>query len=278
MNAELKKELTNFALDIRIGAMEQFKARGFGHVGGVMSIADTIAVLYGAAMDYDHKHPAWDGRDKLVCSKGHAGPALYAALALKGFFDKSYWKTLNQGGTMLPSHCDKNLTPGIDMTTGSLGQGASTAAGLALGEKLRGRQARIYLILGDGELDEGQVWEAAMFASKYKLDNLIVFIDENKKQLDGTTDEIMELGDIAEKFKAFGFNTVRVPGNDIEEVYDAVMAAKSNCTEGRPHAIVLDTVKGSGISFVENMELNHHINISEKQALDALSELENKRQ
>lgn len=278
MKAELKKELSNFAVDIRIGAMEQFKARGFGHVGGVMSIADAIAVLYGAVMDYDPHDPCWDGRDKLVCSKGHAGPALYAALALKGFFDKSYWKSLNQGGTRLPSHCDMNLTPGIDMTTGSLGQGASTAVGLALGEKLRGRHARVFLILGDGELDEGQVWEAAMFASKYRLGNLIVLIDENKKQLDGTTEEIMELGDIVEKFKAFGFDTVRVPGNDIEAVYEAVMAAKSACATGRPHAIVLDTVKGSGIKFVEDMELNHHITISEQQATQAIEELEKMRQ
>ena len=181
-------------------------------------------VLYGSVMRYDSQNPQWPDRDKLVCSKGHAGPAVYAALAVKGFFPYEDLKTLNQPGTYLPSHCDKNKTPGVDMTTGSLGQGTSLAVGIALGDRLKGRDSRTYLLVGDGESDEGQVWEAAMFAAAKKVTNLIWLVDDNKKQLDGYTKDILPIFDLEAKFAAFGFDARRVNGNDIAQVYDAITA------------------------------------------------------
>ena len=215
LDKQLEKELQRFALEIRIGAVEEFKARGFGHVGGSLSVADALAVLYGAVMKYDPKNPKMEDRDKLVCSKGHAGPSVYAALGLKGFFPYEDIKTLNQPGTNFPSHCDRQKTPGVDMTTGSLGQGTSLAVGMAMGDKLKGRDSRTFLIVGDGESDEGQVWEAAMFTAAKKVTNLVWLIDNNKKQLDGYTKDILDSGDLRAKFEAFGFEAVRNDGNDL---------------------------------------------------------------
>ena len=271
MNPTLKKELQELALRIRIGAMEEFNALGFGHVGGSLSIADLLAVLYGAVMKVDPANPTWPERDKLVCSKGHAGPGVYSALAVKGFFPYEQLKTLNVPGTNLPSHCDKKKTPGVDMTTGSLGQGASTAAGLALGEKLRKRDARVFTILGDGEINEGQVWEAAMFAAAKKLDNLYYFIDWNKKQLDGYVADVLDSGDLEAKFRSFGFDTVRIDGNDIEALYDAI--EKASAVKGVPHAIVMDTVKGKGIKKVEETMANHSITFKPGEAAELLEGL-----
>lgn len=259
MDNGLLKELKELALRIRIGTLETLQSRGFGHVGGSLSIADLLAVLYGAEMKYDPADPRLADRDKLVCSKGHAGPAVYAVLAIEGFFPYETLLTLNKPGTTLPSHCDRSLTPGVDMTTGSLGQGTSMACGLALGDRLKGRGSRTFLITGDGELDEGQVWEAALFASAKKLDNLFWFIDLNKKQLDGRTASVLDTGDIAAKFASFGFDTVKVNGNDIEAVYNAIEAAK--LVANKPHAIVLDTVKGAGVKEVEETESNHSMNV-----------------
>ena len=191
MDAELKKSLQKFATQIRIGAVESIKSRGFGHIGGALSVCDALAVLYGSQMTVDPKNPKMPERDKLVCSKGHAGPAVYATLALKGFYPYDEIKTLNQPGTNFPSHCDTNKTPGIDMTTGSLGQGTSTACGIALADKLRNHDCRTFLIVGDGEINEGQCWEAFMFAAAKKLSNLVVLIDWNKKQLDGYTKDVL---------------------------------------------------------------------------------------
>lgn len=264
MNPELKKKLQKFAIEIRIGAMEEFKARGFGHVGGALSVVDTLSVLYGDVMKIDPKNPDWAERDKLVCSKGHAGPAIYAALALKGYFPYEDIKTLNQPGTKFPSHCDRNKTRGVDMTTGSLGQGTSLALGMALGQKLKGYNSRVFLITGDGELNEGQVWEAAMFAAAKKVSNLFWFVDDNKKQLDGTTAEIMDMGDIAAKFQAFGFDTQRIAGNDVEAIYTAI--EKAQAVTDKPHAIILDSIKGAGIKDVEDMESNHSFNVSAETA------------
>jgi len=257
MDESKKKELEKLALRIRIGIAEEIKARGFGHIGGSLSIVDALAVLYGAVMKYDPKNPSWPDRDKLVCSKGHAGPAVYATLAVEGFFPYEKLKTLNQPGTDLPSHCDRNKTPGIDMTTGSLGQGTSLAIGMALGDKLMGRSSKTFLFIGDGEADEGQVWEAAMFTGAKKITNLIWFIDDNKKQLDGYTKDIIQTFDFVEKFHAFGFDAVRVKGDDVEQIYDAIMAPITD----RPRAIVLDTIKGRGIADVENTVNNHSMNI-----------------
>jgi transketolase len=219
-----------------------------------------FAVLYGAAICYDPQNPKLPERDKLVCSKGNAGPALYATLALRDSFPMSWLDTLNCPGTNLPSHCDCNKTPGIDMTTGSLGQGMSTGIGLALGDRIQGRSNHVYILLGDGEIDEGQVWEGAGFAGHQKIDNIIAFVDYNKKQLDGYTKDILDLKDVRHKFECFGWDAQEADGNDIAAVYNAIEKAK--VTPGQPHMIVLHTIKGSGVKAVEDMVFNHHINMS----------------
>lgn len=258
-----KKELQGFAIQIRLAALEAIHSIGSGHIGGAMSIADALAVLYEGEMHIDPSNPTWPERDKLVCSKGHAGPAVYGALALKGYFPYEELKTLNRPGTRLPSHCDRNKTPGVDMTTGSLGQGTSLAAGMALGDKLRGRSSRVFLIMGDGEANEGQVWEALAFAAAKKLDNLVVLLDWNKRQLDGWTEDVYPMGDFTAKFKAFGFDTIRVNGNDVEAVTEALKRTRQG--GGRPFAIVLDTVKGYGIPEVAATAMNHSLSVSDEQ-------------
>ena len=251
--------MKELALKLRIGVVEQMKARGFGHIGGSLSVCDVLAVLYDNVMRYRPEEPMWPQRDKLVCSKGHAGPAVYAALGVKGFFPYDEIKTINQPGTKFPSHCDRNKTIGVDMTTGSLGQGTSQAVGLALGDRLHGYDSRIFLIVGDGELNEGQVWEAAMLAAARGLSNLIWFIDNNKKQLDGTVADILNPFDIPAKFEAFGFHTQVVRGNDTQAIKDAI--DKCDMSGNRPHAIVLDTIKGAGVPDVENTAANHSMNV-----------------
>ena len=258
MNSAEILELKRFAAEIRIATLEEIKSRGFGHLGGSLSVCDLLAVLYGKVMRYDPWNPKWPERDKLVSSKGHAGPAIYATLALKGFFPKAELLTLNQPGTNLPSHCDKNKTPGIDCTTGSLGQGTSQAVGMALGDHLKGRSSRTYLIVGDGELNEGQCWEAAMFTAARRVRNLIWIIDDNKKQLDGTTEEILPQFDIRAKFEAFGFEALRVKGNDINGIHHALTLPIGD----KPRAIVLDNVQGLGVKAVEEMEFNHSVTAS----------------
>lgn len=264
--------LKKFAAEIRRETIKCVGARGFGHIGGALSVVDALAVLYGGAMNIDPKKPDWAERDKLVMSKGHAGPALYATLALKGFFPHDWLKTLNQPGTKLPSHCDRKLTPGIDMTTGSLGQGVSTAIGLALAQKLNGLSSRVYLFTGDGEINEGQAWEGALFAPQQKLANLTWFVDYNHKQLDGRTDEIIDLGDVAAKFSAFGWRTESVQGNDVEAIAKAIEASKAE--KSKPSCIVLNTVKGSGVPCIEEIELNHHIVLEGDLLNKALSQIE----
>lgn len=259
MDSNKKHELEQFALKIRIATLEALKARGFGHVGGSLSIADALAVLYGSQMKYDPKNPQMPDRDKLVCSKGHAGPAVYGTLALCGFIPYEELKSLNQPGTHLPSHCDRKLTPGIDMTTGSLGQGTSLACGMALGDRLKGRDNRVFLIVGDGEADEGQVWEAFMFAAGKKLSNLVLLLDNNKKQLDGPLDTVLDTGDFAKKMDAFGFDTVRIDGNDVEALYNALENTKKG--GDKPYAIVMDTVKGKGVAEVETAGSNHSMTV-----------------
>ena len=254
------RELEIFAKKIRIAALESMKARGFGHVGGSLSVADVLAVLYGAVMRYDPKNPDWPERDKLVCSKGHAGPAIYGTLGLLGYFPYEDILTLNQPGTNFPSYCDRNKTPGIDMTTGSLGQGTSLAMGMAMGDRLKGRDSRTYLIVGDGELNEGQPWEAFMFASAKKLDNLILFVDWNKKQLDGFVSDISNPLSFKNKFEAFGFHTQQVRGNSVEEILKAIRACDG--VMNRPHAIILDTIKGSGVKEVEDTFSNHSMAVA----------------
>lgn len=272
MDASLNQQLTKLALEIRIGIVEEIKARGFGHIGGSFSIADALAVLYGSVMRYDPKNPKWPQRDKLVCSKGHAGPAVYATLALKGFFPYEDLKTLNQPGTYLPSHCDKNKTPGVDVTTGSLGQGTSLAVGIALGDKLQGLDSKTYLIVGDGEANEGQVWEAAMFTAGKKLTNLVWLVDDNKKQLDGYTKDVLPQFDLEAKFAAFGFDAKRIDGNDIAQLYEVLTAPAGD----KPKAIILDTVKGKGVTEVENTMGNHSMTVGPEVCDKWLEELQAK--
>lgn len=262
------KEVKRLAVKIRLGIIDELESIGVGHIGGSLSATDAIAVLYEAVMRYDPKNPAWADRDKFVLSKGHCGPALYAALALKGFFPYEELMTLNKPHTILPSHVDKNKTPGIDMTTGSLGQGASTALGMALGDKLRGRDSRVYLMTGDGEIDEGQVWEAAMFAAAHKINNFYWMVDFNKKQLDGTVAEILDSGDLEAKFRAFGFDACTVDGHDYNALYDA-LTKKSD----RPVSIILDTVKGKGIKQVEETAENHSMTVTHELAAAWRAEL-----
>ena len=246
-----KKELEIFAAQIRLETFKELTTLGFGHVGGAMSIADVLAVLYGDVMKVDPNNKNWEQRDYFALSKGHAGPALYATLALKGFFPTEMLKTLNQNGTSLPSHCSRVHTPGVDLTTGSLGQGISTAMGSALASRVLGGENYAYCVVGDGECDEGQVWEAAQFAAHYKLDNLVCFVDDNKYQLDGAVDKVMSHGKgIGAKFAAFGWNVIELQdGNDVEQIYDAVQLAYD--TKGVPTCIVLNTVKGLGATFAE---------------------------
>ncbi len=209
------EELEKFATDIRIQTIRQMKTRGFGHMGGAMSICDLLSVLYGEQMKYDADNPEWEERDWLICSKGHAGPAVYAALALKGFFPMDWLDTLNQPGTRLPSHCDHSKTPGIDVTTGSLGQGLSVAAGIAFAKKIEQKENTIFCIIGDGESQEGQNWEAVMFAAQQKLGNLILFVDDNKQQLDNMTSKICNMDSFAEKFRSFHWDVQEVDGHNI---------------------------------------------------------------
>ena len=267
-----EKRLEDFAREIRVATLKEFAHLGFGHVGGAMSIVELLAVLYGEVMKIDPQNPKWADRDWLVLSKGHAGPALYATLALKGYFPEEMLYTLNQGGTKLPSHADRNLTPGVDMTTGSLGQGFSTGLGVALGHRLDGKDNSVYIVLGDGECQEGQVWEAVLFGGNAKLDNLIVFVDYNKQQLDGYIDDINPLGDLKAKWAEFGWHAQEVDGHDIAEIYTAIQKAKA--TKGKSSVIVLHTVKGKGCNFAEGVELNHHMRFTQEQMAEALAILE----
>ncbi len=269
MDGRKEKELRVFAEEIRTETLWELGNLGFGHVGGSMSIVETLAVLYGDQMKYDAKNPKWEDRERLVISKGHSGPALYATLSLKGFFPREMLKELNQGGGRLPSHCDMNKTPGVDMTTGSLGQGISSAIGIALARRLNGSNDYTYLIIGDGECNEGQIWEGAMFAPAHKLDKLIMFVDVNGQQLDGYTKDVLDMGDIGSKFLSFGWFVQEVNGHDIAAIYDAVIAAKEEA--GRPSAIILHTRKGNGCSFAECVEGNHHMNFTPEQMNEAIA-------
>ena len=262
-------ELEDFAREIRKKTIYAIGKLGVGHIGGALSIADILALLYGYEMKYDPALPAAPDRDLLVLSKGHAGPALYATLALKGFFPISWLDTLNQGGSRLPSHCDRNQTPGIDMTTGSLGQGFSAACGIALGRKIDHSPVRVFTIIGDGECDEGQIWEAAMFASQYRLSNLIAFTDFNKMQIDGTTEQIMNPGDIEGKWRSFGWFVQRCNGHNFEAMHNAIAEAGSRAGD-RPSMVILDTIKGKGAAFCEGKVESHNMPVTWEMAQEAI--------
>ena len=271
MNIEEKIELENLATKIRIDSVEAIQHMGAGHIGGSLSIASLLAVLYGKQMKHDPKNPQWKERDLLVMSKGHAGTAWYSVLAEVGFFPKEWLFTINQGGTNLPSHPDRNKTPGVDATTGSLGQGTSVAAGIATGLKLQNKDNYVYLIVGDGELNEGQCWEAFQYLAHFKLNRCIVIIDENKKQLDGPSREIMNPFDISEKMRAFGFYTTSAKGDDIEGIDHAINELKT--IENQAVCLVLDSIKGQGIPFFEEMKDNHSVKFDNDAINNATDEI-----
>ena len=249
MTDQKVKELKVLAARIRLETLKVIHSRGFGHVGGSMDLADLMAVLYGDVMRYDPKNPRWEDRDWLVLSKGHAGPVAYATFGLMGYYPLEEAYTLNQHHTKFPSHTDRKLTPGVDLTTGSLGQGVSTATGAALGNRIDGRDNRVFCVIGDGEADEGQVWEALHFAYAHKLDNIVYFMDNNGYQLDGPTADILSHGDLAKKVAGFGLHVQEIDGHDVAAIREAIDNALN--TKGVPSCIVLDTLKGKGATFAE---------------------------
>ena len=250
MDAMKKKELQIFAAKARIGVIEGVYNAKAGHPGGSLSICDLLAYLYNGEMSIDASNPRMEDRDRFVLSKGHAAPALYATLALKGFFPVEDLKTLRKSDSYLQGHPNMNKIPGVDMSTGSLGQGISAAVGMALGAKLDKKDFRVYTVLGDGEIEEGEVWEAAMFAANRGLDNLVAVVDYNGLQIDGTVEEVNSPYPIADKFKAFKWNVVEIDGHDFDAIESALENARA--TKGVPTCIVMKTIKGKGVSYMEN--------------------------
>ena len=250
MDAMKKKELQIFAAKARIGVIEGVYNAKAGHPGGSLSICDLLAYLYNGEMSIDASNPRMEDRDRFVLSKGHAAPALYATLALKGFFPVEDLKTLRKSDSYLQGHPNMNKIPGVDMSTGSLGQGISAAVGMALGAKLDKKDFRVYTVLGDGEIEEGEVWEAAMFAANRGLDNLVAVVDYNGLQIDGTVEEVNSPYPIADKFKACKWNVVEIDGHDFDAIESALENARA--TKGVPTCIVMKTIKGKGVSYMEN--------------------------
>lgn len=263
--------LANIANDIRIGVIEQVYNAQSGHPGGSLSCADILAVLYFNQMNIDPKQPKAQSRDRFVLSKGHCAAALYATLALKGYFNKEDLKGFRKVESNMQGHPDMNKVPGVDMTTGSLGQGLSAAVGMALGSKMDSAGCRVYCLVGDGEIEEGQIWEAAMSASKNKLDNLCVIVDYNGLQIDGKVEEVAGLIDIKEKFESFGFYTLEIDGHDIEEIIHAFDTAKHK--KGMPTVIIAKTIKGKGVSFMEGKAEWHGKAPNQEQYEEAINEI-----
>lgn len=259
------------ALNIRLGALEGIYSASSGHPGGSLAIADILSYLYFSEMNVNPENPADPDRDRLVLSKGHTAPALYAALAEKGYFDKSLLSTLRKFGSILQGHPDMKHIPGIDMSTGSLGQGFSAANGIALAGKIDKKDYRVYAILGDGESEEGQIWEAAMFGAHYKLDNLCAIVDNNGLQIDGKVTEVMNPTPLDEKFLAFDWNVYTIDGHNFDEIADALENAKA--VKGKPTAIIANCVKGKGVSFMENQVGWHGSAPNKEQYEQAIAEL-----
>ena len=264
-------DLVSVTKKMRAHIVEMLAAAGSGHPGGSLSATDIIATLYFKHMRVDPGNPSWEDRDRFVLGKGHAAPALYAALAMRGFFPEEELITLRKIGSRLQGHPCRKETPGVDMSTGSLGQGLSMANGMALAGRLDGRDYYVYCIMGDGELQEGQVWEAAMSAAHYKLDHLIAFVDHNGLQIDGPNSKVMNVEPIDEKFRAFGWNVMRIDGHDLEAIDAAIVEAKKS--EGKPTVIVCETVKGKGVSFMENEVDWHGVAPTPEQAEAAVAEM-----
>lgn len=271
MKLENIEELEKQARVIRRGIVEQVYKAGSGHPGGSLSIADIMTVLYFNELNIDKKNPNWEDRDRFVLSKGHCAPALYSCLANRGFFDISELEGFRKIDGKLQGHPDMTKVPGVDMSTGSLGQGLSCAVGMAIAGKMNQRDYRVYCLLGDGEIEEGQVWEAAMSANKYKLDNLCVIVDNNNLQIDGTIEEVMSLNLIDEKFKSFGFQIIKIDGHNIEEIISSFEVAKN--VKNMPVCIIAKTIKGKGVSYMENKVEWHGKAPNEEQYKIAIEEL-----
>ena len=273
MDKEREKYLAATAKELRKTALTMIYHAKSGHPGGSFSAADIIAALYFELMNINPQDPTWPDRDRFILSKGHVCPALYAALLLKGYIAPDEIHNLRKQGSILQGHPDMKRCPGIDISTGSLGQGISCAVGMALAAKRDNRAYITYTLLGDGECDEGQVWEAAQAANKYKLDNLIIFVDNNHLQNDGFTEDIMPTEDLREKFEAFGFEAIRINGHDMQEIVDGTrrMLGKKN---GKPKCVVCNTIKGKGVAFMENIASWHGTAPDDKQYRQAMEELE----
>lgn len=271
MDATTKLELQKIACRIRMGIIEGTFCAKSGHPGGSLSIADDLAYLYWKELRIDPKNPACPDRDRMVLSKGHCAPGLYAALALRGYFPLEELKSLRHIGALLQGHPDMKHIPGVDMSSGSLGQGVSAACGMALAGKIDGKDYRVYTILGDGEIEEGQVWEAAMFAAHYQLDNLCAIVDNNGLQIDGPVDQVMGPYPITDKFAAFGWNVLTVDAHDFDQLEAAFNAAKT--VKGKPTVIVQKSVKGKGVSFMENQVSWHGAAPNAEQYETAMTEL-----
>ena len=271
MTVQEKNQLSITACKVRMGIIESTHAAKCGHPGGSLSAADMFTYLYFKELNVDPANPKWEDRDRFVLSKGHTAPGLYAALALRGFFPVEDLITLRKVGSYLQGHPNMNTVPGVDMSTGSLGQGISAACGMALASKLGNKDNRVYTLLGDGEIQEGQVWEACMLASHYKLDNLCIIIDNNGLQIDGEVAKVMSPYPIVDKLESFGFQTYAIDGHDLEQIEAALNAAKT--VKGKPSAIVMKTVKGKGVSFMENNAGWHGVAPNDAQFEQAMSEL-----
>ncbi len=274
MNEQLTiQQLQNTCVDLKKNVITMIYKAQSGHPGGSLSVAEFVTACYFREMNIDPQNPKWPDRDRFVLSKGHVCPAQYAALAMKGFFPMETLDTLRKEGSILQGHPDSKKCPGIDISTGSLGQGLACGVGMALAAKMNGKSYRVFAALGDGECDEGEIWEACHTANKYKLDNLVVFVDYNNLQLDGTCDEIMPLGDLGAKFRTFGFDVYEIDGNDMEQMVaalDLALAVKN----GKPKCILGRTVKGKGVSFMENQCGWHGTAPNDQQYKQAMEELD----
>ena len=264
-------ELKMKAREIRRDILDEVYTANSGHLGGALSITDIITVLYFNELNIDENNPKWEDRDRLILSKGHCSAALYAALAERGYFDKEHLKTFRKIDSNLQGHIDMNKVPGVDMSSGSLGQGLSIANGIAISAKLDNKNYRVYCITGDGEIEEGQIWEAAMSSSKYKLDNLCLIVDNNNLQIDGEISNVMSPYPIDKKFESFGFHVINIDGNDINQIIDAFKEAKE--IKEKPTCIVAKTIKGKGVSFMENKAEWHGKAPNEEQYIEAMKEL-----
>ena len=271
MDRAKKQQLSKIAAQIRLDILEETHAAKSGHPGGSLSITDVLTYLYFEEMNVDPANPAQPDRDRLVLSKGHTAPALYAALAERGYFEREELSKLRKIDSFLQGHPDMKHTPGVDMTTGSLGLGISAACGMALAAKIDGQDYRVYAVVGDGESEEGQVWEACMFAAHYKLDNFCLILDLNGLQIDGTIDEVMNPRPHDKKFEAFGFNVIEADGHNFDAIEKAF--AKAKACKDKPSAIIFDTVKGKGVSFMENQVGWHGTAPNDEQYEQAVKEI-----